>query len=473
MLFTDSFFLFYFLPAALFSLFLAAAIRPQRGYSTLSKALLFCLTIAFYGFQEVWWLVPFFVCLCLSWVWVQLLERIEQVSLRRAVLALSVAQSLGLLGLFKYWPFIHQNLVGVFPRTAEWLPQLLMDQKSIVLPAGISFYTFESLSFVIDVYRKQVAPPKNPLDFICFMAMFPRFVAGPIVRYREIASQFSVNYGMQLEKGFILFAAGFCLKTLFADHFGLFAQYAFENDGTLGFVAAWVGLFSYTLQIYFDFSGYSLMAIGLGWCLGFEFPDNFNRPYCASSLQDFWRKWHISLSRWLRDYLYTSLGGSRKGPYRTYGNLFLTMVLGGLWHGSGWTFLLWGAWHGGWLVLERRFPSLFPRSQIRTFLLVMLGWVFFRAKDLTQARVLFSALLNPLVGITSFNFAGLEANYLSLALCAIGVLYCFCLEPQLKCPLTQAPTPCIAQRALLGAVFVFALIVHFSSVVIPFLYFQF
>ncbi len=476
MLFTDSFFLFYFLPSALFALWITNRVASGVGFSMLSKAMLFALTLAFYGCQEVWWLLPFTFCLFFDFVWATLLVRVRSVAMRKVLVALSVAQNLGLLGLFKYWPFIRQSFVAAYPASQAFLPNLLFDAHAIVLPAGISFYTFESLSFVIDVYRREVTPPKNILDFAAFIAMFPRFVAGPIVRYREIESQYKSYRGLDLERGFYLFLCGFCLKTLFADHFALFTDYAFANDGHLGFAAAWIGVFAYTLQIYFDFSGYSLMAIGLGWCLGFEFPDNFNRPYVARTLQDFWRRWHMTLSRWLRDYLYIPLGGSRVGPFRTYLNLVLTMAIGGIWHGAGWTFLIWGAWHGVWLALERRFPRLFGErgGQARTFVLVMVGWVFFRAQNLPQALQVLRAMANPLDGLGTFNPSGFQAHPLSLVLCGLGVLYCFFVEPRVRyqLPNTQA-TAALVGRFALGIAFVFSLILNFSSLTIPFLYFQF
>jgi alginate O-acetyltransferase complex protein AlgI len=229
------------------------------------------------------------------------------------------------------------------------------------------------------------------------------------------------------------------------------------------------------MQIYFDFSGYSLMAIGLGWCLGFRFPDNFNRPFLSLSIQEFWRRWHMTLSRWLRDYLYIPLGGNRRGAVRTYVNLFLTMAIGGIWHGAGWTFLVWGAWHGLWLGIERAFPRLtrLPAAGPRTFLLVLIGWVFFRAKDMAQAGAVLRALFNPFHGLTTFNPTGIGAHGLSAVLCVLGVVYCFFIEKHVVYDLPELTWKTARERAAVGAVFVFALILNFSSFVIPFLYFQF
>ncbi len=475
MLFTDSLFLFYFLPATLVLMALFQSFgNGAPGFKNRSKALLFVMTLAFYGSQQVWWVIPFAFCVVFDFVWASLLSRIVSPVGRKAVLFCSVFQNLGLLGLFKYWAFLRSQMVLFFPTADAYLPQLLMNAEALALPAGISFYTFESLSFVIDVYRREVTAPKNPLDFAAFIAMFPRFVAGPIVRYREISGQFRSYSGMQLEKGLFLFLCGFSLKTLFADQFAVFTRYAFESDGQVGFVSSWVGVLAYTFQIYFDFSGYSLMAIGLGHCLGFSFPDNFNRPYLATSLQDFWRRWHMTLSRWLRDYVYVSLGGSRKGVVATYRNLIITMVLGGIWHGAGWTFFIWGLWHGLGLALERRFFPAARYGRVRTFLLVVVGWVFFRAKDLSEALSVLSAMANPFRGAMSFNVVGIEAHLLSAILCLVGVFYCFYVEPRIEYKIDELETPrSVLSRISIGGVFVFAMIISFSSLTIPFLYFQF
>ncbi len=474
MLFTDSLFLFYFLPGALVALYLTGLTRRATGYPGASKALLFILTLCFYGCQETWWLVPFLICVGFDFVWASLLTRVENRLFRRFVLAASIVQNLGLLGLFKYWDFCRTFLVAWFPAWDSALPRLLLDGRSMLLPAGISFYTFESLSFVIDVYRREIRAPRNPLDFFAFIAMFPRFVAGPIVRYKQIASQYATHSGLQIERGLTYFLYGFCLKSLFADQFAIFANYAFSNDGHLGFLAAWVGVFSYTMQIYFDFSGYSLMAIGLGFCLGFTFPPNFNRPYLATSLQDFWRRWHMTLSLWLRDYVYFSLGGNRKGLARTYINVFLTMVLGGIWHGAGWTFVAWGVWHGMWLAIERALPAISQAhtvSRVRTFFLVMIGWVFFRSSDLAQAGQIIRALFNPLDGLTSFNATGFEAHVLSTALCIVGTFFCFGLEARFSD--SDVWSASWWRPVSLGFTSFIAMVLNFSSGAIPFLYFQF
>jgi len=478
MLFTDSFFLFYFLPAVLAIHYFTTRLNPKPTYSNLSRLVLFGSTLAFYGYQEPWWLLPFFVSITFDFLWAYLLAKVDHPGLRKGFLIASVIQNLALLALFKYWDFITANLAALAPNTFATVPRLTLNHVPLALPAGISFYTFESLSFVIDVYRREVKPPKNPLEFFAFIGMFPRFIAGPIVRYKDMQSQFQHYAGMDLEKGLALFIGGFFLKTCFADHFAVFLPYAFRpTPEAVGFVAAWVGVLAYTMQIYFDFAGYSLMAIGLGKCLGFDFPENFRTPYHAQSLSDFWRRWHISLSSWLRDYVYKAMGGSRHGTTRTYVNLLLTMVIGGVWHGASWNFVVWGGWHGLVLAIERALikttngPSWFGRAY--TFLAVMIGWVFFKASDLAQARSILTSMFNPWHGPTPFNPEGLKTHLLSLCFCAFGLVYGLHLEPRFTFTFKTLEQFNGWQKAGLVALFICALVTVFSSATVPFLYFQF
>jgi alginate O-acetyltransferase complex protein AlgI len=260
-------------------------------------------------------------------------------------------------------------------------------------PLGISFYTFQSMSYTIDVYRGRAAALRSFVDFACYVSIFPQLVAGPIIRFSEVADQLrSRSHTLEkLTRGAAFFCLGMAKKVLLADPCGRVA----DTPSTPAAVApldAWYGVLAYAFQIYFDFSGYSDMAIGLGLMLGFVFPKNFDSPYKADSITDFWRRWHVSLSTWLRDYLYLPLGGNRLGAGRTYVNLGVVMVLGGLWHGASWNFAFWGALHGGWLALERvlgkrplyrALPR--PLRVALTFLVVLVGWVFFRAPDLPAA----------------------------------------------------------------------------------------
>ena len=263
----------------------------------------------------------------------------------------------------------------------------------MLLPIGISFYIFESISYIIDVYRGDTPATRNLIDFAAFVAIFPHLIAGPVLRFRDLADQFN-NRTHTLDKfseGCTRFMQGFIKKVFIADTLAVVADHCFAlQNPTTG--DAWLGALAYTAQLYFDFSGYSDMAIGLGLMMGFRFMENFKQPYISQSITEFWRRWHISLSTWLRDYLYITLGGNRKGTLTTYRNLFLTMLLGGLWHGANITYIVWGAWHGMWLAIEKAIGlNTAPRSfnVLRwafTFLLVVMGWVIFRAEKPARCR---------------------------------------------------------------------------------------
>jgi alginate O-acetyltransferase complex protein AlgI len=319
---------------------------------------------------------------------------------QRIALVISVCSNLALLGFFKYFDFAADNwsaLVGWLGIDALAWERTLR----ITLPLGISFYTFQSMSYTIDVYRGQARALGNVVDFACYVSMFPQLVAGPILRFAEVDEQLRsrTHTLSKAARGVAFFALGMAKKVLLANPAGAVADAAF-GAGSLAAPDAWTGLLAYAFQIYFDFSGYSDMAIGLGLLLGFSFPKNFDAPYRAESITDFWRRWHISLSSWLRDYLYIPLGGNRLGVRRTYVNLMLVMVLGGLWHGAAWNFLLWGAFHGALLAAERArggrgLAAALPRPArvAATFTLVCLGWVLFRARDLGHALDYYRALV--------------------------------------------------------------------------------
>jgi alginate O-acetyltransferase complex protein AlgI len=281
-----------------------------------------------------------------------------------------------------------------------------------------------------------------------------------------------------------LFCWGIFLKSCFADSFALFTSYAFGRSGPIEFGAAWVGSIAYAFQIYFDFCGYSLMAIGIGRCLGFTFPQNFNKPYHAVSVQDFWRRWHMTLSSWLRDYLYISLGGNKKGPRRTYINLFLTMLLGGIWHGADWGFVVWGAWHGSALLVERalmdrraatgKTPFNLHLHRAVTLLVVLFGWVVFRATKLPEGFKILKTMLNPLHNHGPFNPDGLWGNPMHLALAIAGLLYCIALEPRLNIRgLETMVAPTTTQRIMAVAMLALSLLILYSAPTVPFIYFQF
>jgi alginate O-acetyltransferase complex protein AlgI len=466
-LFTDNIFLFYFLPAALLLHRLAVG-RASGRYPALARVTLFLLTLVFYAYRDVWWIYPFLASVAFDFLWASLLMRTERPAARRLLVGVSIAQNLALLSLFKYRDFLRPWL--------PWIPELRQDGASLALPAGISFYTFESLSFVIDVYRREITGKLGASDFFGFIGMFPRFIAGPIARYRPIVRQFREYPGMQLERGLPLFAAGLFLKACLADQFAVFVPYAFDQGFDPGFIGAWIGTVSYAMQIYFDFSGYSLMAIGLGLCLGFEFPSNFERPYLAASLRDFWRRWHITLSSWLRDYLYIPLGGGRRGTARTYLNIFITMLLGGMWHGAQWTFVLWGAWHGVLLCVERGagWDAGRPHPLKRAWVLagVGFGWILFRASSVPQALYVARSLFaGPGARLGPFDSALLHRHPVSVLAAAFGLVYCFALEGRVDYRLAEYPAH--LRGACAFGLIVVSLILLKSTPSTWFLYFTF
>ena len=406
MVFSAHLFLFYFLPLALGLYYLA----PPR-----SRHLL--LTVLSYGFYG--WANPLFCVLLLGSTLIDYLcgralvgwradpvtrelPRLQPGAPRsraqRLAVFVSIASNLALLGFFKYFNLgvdTVQALASAFGYDVS-----LDVAFRVVLPLGISFYTFQSMSYSLDVYRGQAAPLRSFVDFACYVSLFPQLVAGPIIRYQELADQMrSRTHSWTLfARGWALFIAGLAKKILLANPCGKLADTAF-GAGSLHTLDAWVGALGYAFQIYFDFSGYSDMAIGLGLMMGFRFPLNFQSPYRATSITDFWRRWHSSLSTWLRDYLYLPLGGNRRGPARTYLNLLLVMLLGGLWHGAAWNFVAWGGLHGLLLAAERAGGkrALYgwaprPVQMALTFGIVTLAWVFFRADDLGHALRYLAAL---------------------------------------------------------------------------------
>jgi alginate O-acetyltransferase complex protein AlgI len=282
------------------------------------------------------------------------------------------------------------------------------------------------------VYRRDTEPTHNLINFAAFIALFPQLIAGPVLRYKDLADQFTDRTHSidKFSEGATRFMQGFVKKVFIADSLAPLVDHCFalENPSTGD---AWLGMIAYTAQLYFDFSGYSDMAIGLGLMMGFRFMENFNQPYISQSITEFWRRWHISLSTWLRDYLYVPLGGNRHGTFNTYRNLFLTMLLGGFWHGANWTFLIWGAWHGTWLAIERALgvkaaPTVFnPLKWAFTLLLVMLGWVIFRAENLEVAGRMYAALFAfgdwHLSELTLAHITGLQMATLALAWVVIAV----------------------------------------------------
>jgi len=325
MIFSSIFFLFLFLPSAILANFLF------KKWIKIQNFVLMLFSLLFYYWGEKNYIVVMLICICINYISGLLISYSQNQILKKVYLILAIVVSIGLLAYFKYFNFIMDNV------------NYFLDSKvdegvmNIILPLGISFYTFHALSYVIDVYWGKVQCEKNLFTFICYVSLFPQLVAGPIVRYRDIRHSFyhRIITRTSFKNGVLRFCFGLGKKVLIANTVALVADKAFSvPHADLTFATAWLGAIAYTLQIYFDFSGYSDMAIGIGLMLGFRYKENFNFPYCALSIQDFWRRWHMSLSSWFRDYLYIPLGGNRKSAVRTYFNLIAVFVLCGLWHGA-------------------------------------------------------------------------------------------------------------------------------------------
>jgi len=465
-LFNSYVFCLLFLPVVLAGWWLLPVGRPRLLWLILASYL-------FYG----WWDWRFVPLMLLStsadFAAGAYLGRTEDPRQRRLCLILLLCFNLGILGVFKYYDF--------FAGTLNGLGQLLgvggdLPLLRLVLPVGISFYTFNSISYTIDIYRRRLQPARSFLEFAAFVAMFPHLVAGPIVRYADLAPQFErpaprAEPSMWV-MGLWFFGLGMAKKVLVADPIAdQLVTPLWHHLPQLDTGEAWLAVLGYTLQIYFDFSGYSDMAVGLAALLGFRFPQNFNSPYRAANISDFWRRWHMSLSFWLRDYLFIPLGGSQGSRARVLRNLVIVMFLGGLWHGAAWTFVVWGLYHGVLLAVHAgcRDRGWLPRSvvlaRLLTFLLVMLGWVFFRATSLTEALRLQGLLIGIRPG-EGGNLA-LLGTPLVLPLLVGGLLLAW------FAPNTWETRP---PRTRLGAILLAALLLaclfRFAAPS-PFLYFQF
>ena len=476
MVFSSVTFLFFFLPICLGGYYL---LRPRwrNGWLLFSS-------LVFYtwggGALVVLLIISTVVDYAMGWVVASGVRTGNRTRMHLGV-AGSVVVNLALLSYFKYANFFVEQLNSVGQRFG--IEEIAW--TSVVLPIGISFFTFQSMSYTIDISRGRVTPLRNPFDFALYVTLFPQLVAGPIVRFHEIADQLqnrrvSVD---QFATGAARFAHGLAKKVLIADAVAPVADAAFAAEASsLGPAAAWLGIAAYTIQIYFDFSGYSDMAIGLGGMLGFTFPENFRRPYSAVSVTDFWRRGHITLSNWFRDYLYIPLGGSRGSTLRTVANLWIVFVLTGLWHGANWTFLLWGIYHGAMLILERvtdqrpvgSGASLAPLRRVIVLFAVMMGWVLFRSPSATAAGEYLGALFT-LSGATP---AALTDAIDTRAVIALGLGAASVFLPGdfvggLVLTRWQGIRGFALRLAEVSLAFPYALIVVASGSFSPFLYYQF
>jgi alginate O-acetyltransferase complex protein AlgI len=474
MVFSSHIFLFYFLPIFLLIYYALPfqwkGLYPKNTFITLGS-------YVFYG-----WLVPWFVLLMLAsttWDYVcgKIITKPGQVQWKRkAALITAIVGDMSLLAFFKYYMFFTggvNRLIALFGGGPDFF-----HIWNILLPSGISFYTFVALSYTIDLYRGEAKPARNLPTFSCFIGLFPHLIAGPIIRYNTVADQLAYREHTvtKFASGAAIFCLGMGKKIILANSMAPIADAVFGADNP-GALNAWWGVLAYAFQIYFDFCGYSDMAVGLARMLGIDFIKNFDGPYHSKDITVFWRKWHISLSSFIRDYLYIPLGGNRRGAARTYFNLGLTFLLCGLWHGAKMTFVCWGIYQGAFLILERLAgkKSLYSRlpdwGQVAvTFVIVLFGWVLFRAPDLHQATHYWASMIGLRPGCASSALLNAQIftsrHIFEMLLCAV-----FAWQPIQAHHWVEKLT--LPKYALCAVVFVTALCMMFTQTYNPFLYFQF
>lgn len=405
------------------------------------NVLIFITGLLFYAWGE-----PFYVCLMLfstaiDYTAGRLMAKYDDDNKKRKIcLIVSVCMNVGLLAIFKYSDFLIDSFNGVFG-TSVTNPVVLvnkalnslypfgLNEKRVELPIGISFYTFQSMSYTIDLYLRNIKVQKSFLNFASYVSLFPQIVAGPIVRYEDVANELesrTVNIA-KISAGIGLFVKGLAKKVLLANNIGMvWTQVKAMDYSTISVATAWLGIIAFAFQIYFDFSGYSDMATGLGKMLGFEFPKNFDHPYISKSISEFWRRWHITLGSWFRSYVYIPLGGNRNGNFKTYRNLFITWALTGLWHGASWNFILWGLFFGVLIIIERlgfgkileKLPSAV--SMLYTFVMVLFGWVLFDTDTLADAGRYYAAMFGAGGSLVdSYARYTIASNAVMLVLCIL------------------------------------------------------
>ncbi|MBQ4575216.1 MAG: MBOAT family protein [Clostridia bacterium] len=461
MIFSSTIFLFLFLPIVLLLNYLI----PQK-YITAKNAVLLAASLLFYAWGEPVNVLLMLLSILCNFIFGIGLGKCEgDKRARKIILIISLIFNLGLLFFFKYFNFVTG---GIFPE--------------IALPIGISFFTFQIMSYIIDVYWHNVVPQKSFLKLALYISLFPQLIAGPIVRYIDVEKQLTWRActAEKTARGMIRFSMGLAKKVIISNTVAVIADTIFAIDMGLASATAWVGVICYALQIYYDFSGYSDMAIGIGHMLGFDFLENFNYPYVSGSVQEFWRRWHISLSSWFRDYLYIPLGGNRKGQVRTYINLVIVFAATGFWHGASFSFVVWGLYHGFFLVIERMgFGKLLKKipkavGWIYTMLAVLVGWVFFRADTLGDA-------LRYLGAMFSFNggFANAMAQFtnLSFLITVIAIILSAPIFPFIKGKLEStaggAKAAFICEGVMMVVLVLTSVLFLTGSDYNPFIYFRF
>lgn len=470
MIFSSMIFLWVFLPITLFSYFVIC----KSGKVATRNAVLLFFSLLFYAWGE-----PKFIFLMLGVVFLNYvfgcllaLERYH----KRWVLATGIALNLASLAYFKYFNFFATYFNKV-------VNDEMIELRNIALPLGISFYTFQTMSYMVDVYRKEASVQKNYLQLLLYVAFFPQLVAGPIVKYKDVEKKLSERTHTYEKRiyGIRRFLYGLGKKVLFANALGRYADMIFYyRTEELSTGILWLAMFFYTFQIYYDFSGYSDMAIGLGSMFGFDFSENFRYPYISCSIQEFWKRWHISLSTWLKEYVYIPLGGNRKGNFKTYRNLFLVFLLTGFWHGASLTFVFWGLYHGFFMIIERiGFGKLLDKNPFKIFnhiyvmLVVIVGWVFFRADGMRKGIEIVQGMF--CYRESTYNFFSC-VNLDVLLLTTVAVLFCGVLqskEKRLASFLYDETKVSILEMVFLFFILLFSVMTLAGNTYNPFIYFRF
>jgi len=415
MVFSSLVFLFYFLPIVMIAYFFS----PPK----VRNIIILVSGIVFYAWGEPFYILIMLLSTAIDYTAGRIIDKYDgNDKMRRLCLIISVCVNLGLLSVFKYGSFFITNINALLGTNIH--------DPQLPLPIGISFYTFQSMSYTIDLYMRKIKVQKNFFSFAAYVTLFPQIVAGPIVRYEDVAKEIddrSVTIG-KVSEGIAVFLKGLGKKVLLANNIGLvWSQIKAMDYSSISALTAWIGILAFTFQIYFDFSGYSDMAVGLGKMLGFNFPKNFDHPYISKSVSEFWRRWHITLGSWFRSYVYIPLGGNRKGTLKTLRNLLIVWALTGFWHGASWNFVVWGLYFGILIIIERigwgkileKLPS--PISVLYTFLIVVIGWVFFDIDGMLPALSYLKAMFGGTgIGVDSFSLYALASNAAIFAICIFG-----------------------------------------------------
>ena len=491
MLFSSMVFIWCFLPIVLILNFIIGLVIPYPVTRIKTKNIMLLLaSLVFYAWGSIYYVLIMITSIIINFFGGLLIDRFKESKLKGFILFIDITLNLLILIYFKYFNFIIiiiENIYNIGGNTIINIYNMLtmhgtgeLGFKEVILPIGISFFTFQSMSYVIDVYRNDAKVKKNILDFGLYVALFPQLIAGPIVKYKDV--EYDINNRIENIETFASGVKRFCYgmgkKVIIANTMAELADSIWAlNIGNIGFVIAWCGIFAYALQIYYDFSGYSDMAIGLGRMFGFDFKENFNYPYISLSIQEFWRRWHISLSTWFKEYVYIPLGGNRTG--NTYVNLFIVFLLTGIWHGANFTFIAWGVLYVIVLVIERLFLGRFLKwnklkiiNVIYVLMIVNILWVFFRADNIYMALDYVKAMFTLESKYTIFNFLSMKVLIVFL----LGIIFMgphFVIFGKLYEKIKNSIIVNVVDTAIYMSLLLYSIITITSGTYNPFIYFQF